>query len=73
MEGGVAQFTMFGETASNYVVRLDAAARGAWPGRKDSPILLEPTLTPAGRLAIVITLAPASTSADAFQVVINYN
>jgi hypothetical protein len=73
MEGGVAQFTMFGETASNYVVRLDAAARGAWPGRMDSPILLEPTLTPAGRLAIVITLAPATTSADAFQVVINYN
>lgn len=73
MEDGVAQFTLFGEKASNYVVRLDAAARNAWPGRVDSPIFLEPTLTPAGRLAIVITLAPASTSADAFQVVINYN
>jgi hypothetical protein len=73
MEGGVAQFTLFGDTASNYVVRLDAAARDAWPGRVDSPIFLQPTLMPAGRLAIVITLAPATTSADAFQVVINYN
>jgi hypothetical protein len=73
MEDGIAQFTMFGDTVSNYVVRLNDAAYGTGPGRMESPIFLEPTLTPGGRLSIVITLSPGSTSADAFQVVINYN
>jgi hypothetical protein len=72
-QDGIAQFTMFGDTASNYVVRLSDAAYGAWPDRTGSPIVLEPTLSPAGRLSIVIALAPASTAADAFQVVVNYN
>lgn len=66
-DDGVAQFTMFGETSSNYVVRLSTFSS---PG---SPILLEPTLTSGGRLSIVIAMAPASTGTDAFQVVINYN
>lgn len=72
-QDGIAQFTLFGETASNYIVRLSAAAYGAWPGRAGSPIILEPTLSPGGRLSIVIALAPSSTDVDAFQVVINYN
>jgi hypothetical protein len=73
MEDGIVQFTMFGDTVSNYVVRLNDPAYGGWPGQSESPIMLEPTLTPGGRLSIVITLAPGRTSADAFQVVINYN
>lgn len=72
-QDGIAQFTMFGDTASNYIVRLNDAAYGAWPDRIGTPIVLEPTLTPGGRLSIVIALAPSSAFADAFQVVINYN
>lgn len=64
---GVAQFTLFGETASNYVVRFSA------PDGAGAPILLEPMLTPRGGVSIVVALAPGSTDTDAFQVVINYN
>jgi hypothetical protein len=70
---GVAQFTMFGATASNYIVRLSDAASGAWQDRIGSPIILEPTLGQGGGLSIIIGLAPSGTVADAFQVVINYN
>ncbi len=68
---GVAQFTMFGDTTSNYIVRFSGAGWGARPG--DVPIVLEPTLTGGGGVSIVIALAPATTDSDAFQVVINYN
>ncbi|MDB5933468.1 MAG: hypothetical protein JWQ01_812 [Massilia sp.] len=72
-EDGVAQFTLFGETTSNYIVRLSDAAWGARPRAADAPIILEPTLTPGGRVSIVIALAPAYPVTNAFQVVINYN
>jgi hypothetical protein len=71
-DDGVAQFTMFGDTTSNYVVRLSDAASGARPDQ-DAPIVLEPTLMAGGRLSIIIALAPATTDTDAFEVVINYN
>lgn len=70
---GVAQFTMFGTTASNYVVQLNTAAYGAWLDRTGAPITLEPTLIADGRLSILIAPATAGTLADSFRVVINYN
>lgn len=72
-QDGTAQFTMFGDTASNYAVRLNDAAYVAWPDRMGFPIVLEPTLNRGGRLSIVVSRAPSSMFADEFQVVINYN
>lgn len=72
-QDGIAQFTMFGDTASNYVVRLNDAAYGAWPDRIGTPIVLEPTLSRGGRLSIIVGLAPSDLLAGAFQVVINFN
>lgn len=72
---GVAQFTMFGATASTYVVQLNAAAYSAWLDRTSAPITLEPTLTADGRLSILIAPATATAGAlaDSFQVVVYYN
>ena len=64
---------MLGDTASNYVVRLNEAAYGGWHDRIGTPIVLEPTLGRGDRLSIVVGLAPSRMFADAFQVVINYN
>lgn len=72
-QDGIAQFSMFGDTTSNYVVRLNDPAYGAWPDRIGTPIVLEPTLSREGRLSIVVGRAPSSVFAGAFQVVINYN
>jgi hypothetical protein len=72
-QDGIAQFTMFGDTTSNYVVRLNDSAYGAWPDRIGTPIVLEPTLSREGRLSIVVGRAPSRVFAGAFQVVINYN
>jgi hypothetical protein len=71
-QDGIAQFTMFGDTASNYIVRLNDAAYGAWPDRIGTPIVLEPTLGRGGRLSIIVGLAPSAVLAGAFQVVINF-
>lgn len=72
-QDGMAQFTMFGDTTSNYVVRLNDAMYGDWPDRIGTPIVLEPTLSRGGRLTIMIGQAPSTLFAGAFQVVINYN
>ena len=70
---GIAQFSMFGDTTANYVVRLNDAVYGNWPDRIGTPIVLEPTLSREGRLSIMVGQAPSSLFAGAFQVVINYN
>lgn len=72
-QDGIAQFSMFGDTTSNYVVRLNDAVYGDWPDRIGTPIVLEPTLSREGRLSIMVGQAPSSLFAGAFQVVINYN
>lgn len=72
-QDGTVQFTIFGETASNYIVRLDDAAFGGWADRIGPPIVLEPTLNRGGRLSIIVGLAPSDVLAGAFRVVINYN
>lgn len=70
---GIAQFTLFGDTASNYVVRLNETVYGNWTDRIATPIVLEPALSRGGRLSIVVGKAPSGVIADAFQVVVNYN
>lgn len=57
-QDGIAQFTMFGDTTSNYVVRLNDAVYGDWPDRIGTPIVLEPTLSQGGRLTIMVGQAP---------------
>lgn len=71
---GIAQFSMYGDTTSNYVVQIsDAALRSAWSGWNGMPITLEPMPLRGGGVSIVIGSAPSSVLADAFQVVINFN
>ena len=72
-QDGIAQFTMFDNTATNYVVRLSDSAYSVWPNGANMPVVLEPALTPGGRLSIVVALAPSGTFANAFQVFLNYN